>query len=231
MTKILKRNADIREYKITLEQRLEQIKENIDNPDFDLEGFNNRLEEFANWMRPDLDELVKSELLEELEKQVDYAKDNEEFEVMDSYSFGQKVFDDHVNDLSLYQGYYMYTLDNENALKGIEYHGGDLYRDVSDSVDEYFSDINTIPNESEKFAVYMNYGMASVFESYAKEIDMSDYKRGYQVDTDNITLGDVMAIHNAISKDLEVEPIYSKEDILKELDNDMDKDKDKDLDI
>lgn len=229
MTKILKRNADIREYKITLEQRLEQIKENIDNPDFDLEGFNNRLEEFANWMRPDLDELVKSELLEELEKQVDYAKDNEEFEIMDSYSFGQKVFDDHVNDLSLYQGYYMYTLDNENALKGIEYHGGDLYRDVSDSVDEYFSDINTIPNESEKFAVYMNYGMASVFESYAKEIDMSDYKRGYQVDTDNITLGDVMAIHNAISKDLEVEPIYSKEDILKELDNDMDKDKDLDI--
>lgn len=229
MTKILKRNADIRGYKITLEQRLEQIKENIDNPDFDLEGFNNRLEEFANWMRPDLDELVKSELLEELEKQVDYAKDNEEFEVMDSYSFGQKVFDDHVNDLSLYQGYYMYTLDNENALKGIEYHGGDLYRDVSDSVDEYFSDINTIPNESEKFAVYMNYGMASVFESYAKEIDMSDYKRGYQVDTDNITLGDVMAIHNAISKDLEVEPIYSKEDILKELDNDMDKDKDLDI--
>ena len=229
MTKILKRNADIREYKITLEQRLEQIKENIDNPDFDLEGFNNRLEEFANWMRPDLDELVKSELLEELEKQVDYAKDNEEFEIMDSYSFGQKVFDDHVNDLSLYQGYYMYTLDNENALKGIEYHGGDLYRDVSDSVDEYFSDINTIPNESEKFAVYMNYGMASVFESYVKEIDMSDYKRGYQVDTDNITLGDVMAIHNAISKDLEVEPIYSKEDILKELDNDMDKDKDLDI--
>lgn len=229
MTKILKRNADIREYKITLEQRLEQIKENIDNPDFDLEGFNNRLEEFANWMRPDLDELVKSELLEELEKQVDYAKDNEEFEVMDSYSFGQKVFDDHVNDLSLYQGYYMYTLDNENALKGIDYHGGDLYRDVSDSVDEYFSDINTIPNESEKFAVYMNYGMASVFESYAKEIDMSDYKRGYQVDTDNITLGDVMAIHNAISKDLEVEPIYSKEDILKELDNDIDKDKDLDI--
>lgn len=229
MAKILKRNADIREYKITLEQRLEQIKENIDNPDFDLEGFNNRLEEFANWMRPDLDELVKSELLEELEKQVDYAKDNEEFEVMDSYSFGQKVFDDHVNDLSLYQGYYMYTLDNENALKGIEYHGGDLYRDVSDSVDEYFSDINTIPNESEKFAVYMNYGMASVFESYAKEIDMSDYKRGYQVDTDNITLGDVMAIHNAISKDLEVEPIYSKENIIKELDNDMDKDKDLDI--
>lgn len=229
MAKILKRNADIREYKITLEQRLEQIKENIDNPDFDLEGLNNRLEEFANWMRPDLDELVKSELLEELEKQVDYAKDNEEFEVMDSYSFGQKVFDDHVNDLSLYQGYYMYTLDNENALKGIEYHGGDLYRDVSDSVDEYFSDINTIPNESEKFAVYMNYGMASVFESYAKEIDMSDYKRGYQVDTDNITLGDVMAIHNAISKDLEVEPIYSKEDILKELDNDMDEDKDLDI--
>lgn len=229
MTKILKRNADIREYKITLEQRLEKIKENIDNPDFNLEEFNNRLEEFANWMRPDLDELVKSELLEELEKQVDYAKDNEEFEVMDSYSFGQKVFDDHVNDLSLYQGYYMYTLDNENALKGIDYHGGDLYRDVSDSVDEYFSDINTMPNESEKFAVYMNYGMASVFESYAKEIDMSDYKRGYQVDTDNITLGDVMAIHNAISKDLEVEPIYSKEDILKELDNDMDKDKDLDI--
>lgn len=229
MAKILKRNADIREYKITLEQRLEQIKDNIDNPDFDLEGFNNRLEEFANWMRPDLDELVKTELLEELEKQVDYAKDNEEFEVMDSYSFGQKVFDDHVNDLSLYQGYYMYTLDNENALKGIEYHGGDLYRDVSDSVDEYFSDINTIPNESEKFAAYMESGMASVFESYAKEIDMSDYKRGYQVDTDNITLGDVMAIHNAISKDLEVEPIYSKEDILKELDNDMDKDKDLDI--
>lgn len=229
MAKILKRNADIREYKITLEQRLNQIKENIDNPDFDLEGFNNRLEEFANWMRPSFDELVKTELLSELEKQVDYAKDNEEFEVMDSYSFGQKVFEDHVRDLSLYQGYYMYTLDNENALKGIEYHGGDLYADVSDSVDEYFSDTAKPLNDSEKFAAYMEYGIASVFDSYAKEIDMSDYKRGYQVDTDNITLGDVMAIHNAISKDLETEPIYSKEDILKELDNDMDEDKDLDM--
>ena len=84
-------------------------------------------------------------------------------------------------------------------------------------------------NDSEKFAAYMEYGMASVFDSYAKEIDMSDYKRGYQVDTDNITLGDVMAIHNAISKDLEVEPIYSKDDILKELDNNMDEDKDLDI--
>lgn len=78
MSTILRRNADIRDYKMRLESMLNEVNENINNPDYNLESLNNRFEEFANIMRPSLDELVKTELLSELEKQVDYAKDNEE---------------------------------------------------------------------------------------------------------------------------------------------------------
>ncbi len=229
MSTILRRNADIRDYKTRLESMLNEVNENINNPDYNLESLNNRFEEFANIMRPSLAELVKTELLSELEKQVDYAKDNEEFEEMDSYSFGQKIFQDHVEDLSLYQGYYTYTVDNENALKGIEYNGGELYESVSESVEDYFNDINKMPNETEKFAAYMEYGITDVFVDYAKYVDMSEYAENYDIDFDNITLADVMAIHNAISDELNIERKYSKEDILKELDNDMNEDKDLDM--
>ena len=230
MAKILRRNADIKDYKMRLESMLKDVNDNIDTPDYNLEILNNRFEEFANIMRPSLDELVKTELLEELEKQVDYAKENEEFEEMDSYSFGQKIFQDHVEDLSLYQGYYTYTVDNENALKGITYHGGELYNRVSELAEDYFTDINKIPNETEKFAAYMDYAIAEVFTDYAKEVDMSEYDDNYEIDEDNITLADVMAIHNAISDELGEERTYNKEDILQELNKDN-KDLDEDIDI
>lgn len=223
MAIILKRNAELRDYKIKLENMLNDVNESINNPDYtyyELESLNNSFEEFANIMRPSLDELVKSELLVELEKQVDYAKDNEEFEEMDSYSFGQKIFQDHVKGLSLYEGYYLNTADNENALSGIEYNGGYLYENVYDSVEDYFNDINKIPNESEKFAAYMQYAIPEVLTDYVKEVDMSEYDDNYEIDVDNITLADVMVIHNAISDEFGEERIYSKEEILKELNKD-----------
>ena len=223
MAIILKRNAEIRDYKIKLENMLNDVNESINNPDYtyyELESLNNSFEEFANIMRPSLDELVKTELLTELEKQVDYAKDNEEFEEMDSYSFGQKIFQDHVKGLSLYEGYYLHTADNENALSGIEYNGGYLYENVYDSVKDYFNDINKIPNESEKFAAYMQYAIPEVLTDYVKEVDMSEYDDNYEIDVDNITLADVMVIHNAISDEFGEERIYSKEEILKELNKD-----------
>lgn len=233
MAIILKRNAEIRDYKIKLENMLNDVNESINNPDYtyyELESLNNSFEEFANIMRPSLDELVKSELLQELEKQVDYANDNENFEEMDSYSFGQKIYQDHVEGLSLYEGYYMHTTDNENALKGVEYNGGYLYENVYDSVEDYFNDINKIPNKSEKFAAYMKYAIPEVLTDYAKEVDMSEYDDNYEIDVDNITLADVMVIHNAISDEFGEERIYSKKEILKELNKD-DMDLKNDIDI
>ena len=75
----------------------------------------------------------------------------------------------------------------------------------------------------------MEYGITDVFVDYAKYVDMSEYAENYDIDFDNITLADVMGIHNAISDELGVERTYSKEDILKELDNKMDEDKDLDI--
>lgn len=233
MAIILKRNAEIRDYKIKLENMLNDVNESINNPDYtyyELESLNNSFEEFANIMRPSLDELVKSELLVELEKQVDYAKSNEEFEEMDSYSFGQKIFQDHVEVLSLYEGYYTHATDNENALKGVEYHGGDLYEYVSKEAKEDFKNLNKIPNESEKFAAYMQYAIPEVFTEYAKDVASLEYDENYFIDVDNITLADVMVIHNAISDELGEERIYSKEEILKELKKD-DMDLENDIDI
>lgn len=217
MSTILRRNADIRDYKMRLESMLNEVNENINNPDYNLESLNNRFEEFANIMRPSLDELVKTELLSELEKQVDYAKDNEKFEEMDSYSFGQKVFNDHVEDLSLYQGYYTYTVDNENALKIIEHNGGKLYDELLIPVDIHFKGIYEETNTSEKFMLYMKFGITETLTNYFKEIDMSTYNiNNYKINGDNILLGDMMIFHNAISDNLGVERIYSKNDVLKE---------------
>lgn len=223
MAIILKRNAEIRDYKIQLENMLNDVNENIDNPDYtyyELESLNNKFEEFANIMRPSLNELVKTELLQELENQVDYANRTGVFEEMDSYSFGEKIFQDHVKVLSLYERYYIHAIDNENALKGVEYHGGDLYKYVSEAAKKNFENLNKIPNESEKFAAYMKYAIPDVLTDYAKEVDMSEYDDNYEIDVNNITLADVMAIHNAISDELGEERIYSKEEILKELNKD-----------
>ena len=243
MAIILKRNAEIRDYKIQLENMLNDVNENINNPDYtyyELESLNNSFEKFANIMRPSLNELVKTELLQELENQVDYANKNEEFEEMDSYSFGQKIFQDrvdgekifqdHVKGLSLYEGYYIHTTDNENALKGVEYHGGDLYEYVSEAAKEDFENLNKIPNESEKFAAYRQYAIPEVFTEYAKDVESSEYDENYFIDVDNITLADVMVIHNAISDELGEERIYSKEEILKELKKD-DMDLENDIDM
>ena len=66
----------------------------------------------------------------------------------------------------------------------------------------------------------MQYAIPEVLTDYVKEVDMSEYDDNYEIDVDNITLADVMVIHNAISDEFGEERIYSKEEILKELNKD-----------
>lgn len=65
--------------------------------------------------------------------------------------------------------------------------------------------------------LYMRFGITETLTNYLKEIDMSTYNiSNYEINTDNISLGDMMVFHNAISDNLDVERIYSKNDVLKE---------------
>lgn len=65
--------------------------------------------------------------------------------------------------------------------------------------------------------LYMRFGITEILTNYLKEIDMSTYNiSNYEINTDNISLGDMMVFHNAISDNLDVERIYSKNDVLKE---------------
>lgn len=164
-----------------------------------------------------LEELAQNELLIGLKEQIDYIKEFGNSEPIDIYELCDKVFDKYLENLTHTEGYDTFVENNENSLKIIERNGGKLYNELSIPVDVNFKGIYEETNTSEKFMLYMKFGITETFTNYFKEIDMSTYNiNNYEINADNISLGDMMVFHNAISDNLDIERIYSKNDVLKE---------------
>lgn len=164
-----------------------------------------------------LEELAQNELLIVLKEQIDYIKEFGNFEIIDIYELFDKVFDKYLENLTHTEGYDTFVENNENSLKIIERNGGKLYDELLIPVDIHFKGIYEETNTSEKFMLYMRFGITETLTNYLKEIDMSTYNiSNYEINTDNISLGGMMVFNNAISDNLDVERIYSKNDVLKE---------------
>lgn len=164
-----------------------------------------------------LEELAQNELLIGLKEQIDYIKEFGKSETIDFYELCDKVFDKYLENLTYTEGYDTFVENNENSLKIIERNGGNLYDELLIPVDVHFKGIYDETNTSEKFMLYMKFGITETLSNYVKEIDISTYNiNRYEINADNILLGDMMIFHNAISDNLGVERIYSKNDVLKE---------------
>lgn len=191
----------------------------------DLSRINDDIVEIGMMNRPDLEELVKRELLELIPSQLEneFSQIHQclisENDTAAWYEIADMIYVQHLQDNSLSWGYFTWTAHNEKALTAIRWHKCDYYNAVYDEVldDAKYNADNW--DESFEFGAYMKRGFAKFFEDYASnfQCDLDELKEGYEIDVEALSLGDVMFIHNKLSEELKVEKKYSDEEILENL--------------
>lgn len=205
-----------------LMDRLESAKED------EISRVNDDIVEMGMMNMPDLEELVKRELLELIPEQIE-----NEFSMIHQclisegdtaawYDVADSIYDQHLADKSLAYGYFTWNANNEKALMAIRWHKCEYWNAVYDEVmdDAKYNSENW--DESFEFGAYMKRGFAKFFEDYASNFkcDLDELKEGYEIDVEALSLGDVMFIHNKLSEELESEKKYSNEEILENLKED-----------
>lgn len=231
-----------------LQSWLESRKEDVaQGREVNLEEFNDKFIEMGMENRPNLEELAKSELLNELSEQIEneYSFLNKSLEngnEIGAYDFAYSVFEEHQEKESLMDGYgyYMYTVDNERALEAIQYHDDDLYEAIVDRFEEYKAEAvernGKALTMSQEFAIVMQTAFAEVItekiENIKDEIsyDLEEVNENfdeleYEIDPDNLKLGDVKYLYNKIAEDIDEEPLYSKEEIVNDILKEINKEK------
>lgn len=202
-----------------LMKRLESAKED------ELSGVNDDIVEMGMMNRPDLEELVKRELLELIPEQIE-----NEFSMIHQclisegdtaawYDVADSIYDQHLADKSLAYGYFTWNANNEKALMAIRWHKCEYWNAVYDEVmdDAKYNSENW--DENFEFGAYMRRGFAKFLEDYASKFqcDLDELKEGYEMDVEALSLGDIMFIHNKLSEELKAEKKYSNEEILENL--------------
>lgn len=223
MSKILKDDVTIDNFKSKVEAILDRLDVYKDKPDFNLEVLNNELERIALSNRPSLDELIKRDMLEELSYQIDDPQSSfnhsseEKFKTSD---ISDMMFSDKMEKGSKTH-YYMMDVDNENALTGIKYQQGDTFDKVYDRVAEsmrYFpEDVEITPQV--EFTQYMKYGYDELFDTLAldNEFEFSHVLEDYTIDRGNINRGDLKIIYNNLAEELGHDEYYPESEIVDDI--------------
>ena len=195
--------------------------------------------------RPSLDEIAKTEILNEISYQISeeyssFNKTKENGNEISAYDFGLALYSDHLSNESLVGGYYMWNIDNERALEAVKHHDDNLYESVLYDVTESLSEAQNYQNrpltDSEEFGIIMEKAFTEVITSKVEEInsefdfaELDENLEDYEIDTDNLKLGDVKLIYNNIAEELGEELVYSNEEIAKDILNELKKNKEKDI--
>lgn len=191
----------------------------------DLSRINDEIVEVGMNSRPNLEELVKRELLELIPSQLEneFSQIHQclisENDTAPWYDIADSIYEQHLQDNSLAYGYFTWNANNEKALTAIRWHKCDYYNAVYDEVldDAKYNADNW--DENFEFGAYMRRGFAKFFEDYASnfQCDLDELKEGYEIDVEALSLGDIMFIHNKLSEELKSEKKYSDEEILENL--------------
>ena len=209
-----------------MKRKLEALIERLENiKDDELSIINDDIVKMGMRNRPDLEELVKRELLELIPDQLEneYSQIHQclisENDTAAWYDIADMIYGQHLADDSLGYGYFTWNSNNENALMSIRWHKCDYYNAVCDEVMEDAKYNSENWDESFEFGAYMAREFAKFFEDYASSLqyDLEELKEGYEIDASALSLGDIMFIHNKLSEELNVEKKYSDEDIIKNL--------------
>ena len=220
-----------------LKRKLEVLIDRLENTkDNEISRVNDDIIEMGMRNRPDLEELVKRELLELIPTQIEneFSQIHQclisENDTASWYEIADMIYEQHLSDNSLSYGYFTWNANNEKALMAIRWHKDEYYNAVCEAVlndAKYYSDKW---NETFEFGAWMRHGFSKFFEDYASnfQCDLDELKEGYctegevgrhdyEIDVEALSLGDVMFIHNKLSEELKVEKKYSNEEIIENL--------------
>ena len=227
-----------------IDSRKEDLKE---GREINLEELNDKFIEMGMNNRPSLDEIAKTEILNEISYQIEEENSTinnilEENDELSAYDFGLTLYSDHLSNESLVGGYYMWNIDNERALEAVKHHDDNLYESVLYDVTESLSEAQNYQNrpltDSEEFGIIMEKAFTEVITSKVEEInsefdftELDENLEDYQIDSDNLKLGDIKLIYNNIAEEIGEEPIYSNEEIVKNILNEVEKNKEKEEEV
>ena len=236
----------------TIEKELESFLKNVKNykkeqkegKEIDLERINDMFIETGMKNRPSLEELSKKEFLVELEYQINdefsYFNERDKKYELSAQDFSDDMYNEHLRNESLPFGYYTWNLDNERALESIIWHNDDYQADIIDYVEEekgyYLENTKNTMTQSQEFGVYMNRAFNKIIEEKIEEInsefnfaELNEKLENYEINIDNLNVGDLKTIYNNLALELGEETIYSNEEIAKDILNEIKKDKEKDV--
>lgn len=249
MATILKKDVTLE----SIEEQIKRLQSFVDSRkkdleegrEINLEEINDKFIEMGMNNRPSLDEIAKTEILNEISYQIDeeyssYNQTREKGNEISAYDFGLALYSDHLSNESLVGGYYMWNIDNERALEAVKHHDDNLYESVLYDVTESLSEAQNYQNrpltDSEEFGIIMEKAFTEVITSKVEEInsefnfaELNENLEDYEIDTDNLKLGDVKLIYNNIAEEIGEEPIYSNEEIAKDILNEIEKNKEKEV--
>ena len=248
MATILKKDVTLE----SIEEQIKRLQSFVDSRkkdleegrEINLEEINDKFIEMGMNNRPSLDEIAKTEILNEISYQIDeeyssYNQTREKGNEISAYDFGLALYSDHLSNESLVGGYYMWNIDNERALEAVKHHDDNLYESVLYDVTESLSEAQNYQNrpltDSEEFGIIMEKAFTEVITSKVEEInsefdfsELDEKLEDYEIDTDNLKLGDVKLIYNNIAEEIGEELVYSNEEIAKDILNELEKNKEKD---
>lgn len=220
-----------------MKRKLEVLMERLENTKEDeISRINDDIVEIGMMNRPDLEELVKRELLELIPTQIE-----NEFSMIHQcliseddtapwYDVADSIYEQHLADNSLAYGYFTWNANNEKALMAIRWHKCEYWNAVYDEVMDDAKYNSESWDESFEFGAYMRRGFAKFLEDYASKFhcELDELKKDhctagevgqqdYEIDIEALSLGDIMFIHNKLSEELKAEKKYSDKEILENL--------------
>lgn len=209
-----------------LKRKLEALMERLESAKEDeISRINDDIVELGIQNRPDLEELVKRELLELIPEQIEneFSKIHQclisEDDTAPWYDIADSIYDQHLQDNSLSYGYFTWNANNEKALMAIRWHKCEYYNYVYEAVlndAKFYSDEW---DENFELGAWMRHGFSKFFEDYASKFqcELDELKKGHEIDIEALSLGDIMFIHNKLSEELKAEKKYSDKEILENL--------------
>ena len=208
MTTILKKEVTLE----SIEEQIKRLQSFVDSRkkdleegrEINLEELNDKFIEMGMNNRPSLDEIAKTEILNEISYQISeeyssFNKTKENGNEISAYDFGLALYSDHLSNESLVGGYYMWNIDNERALEAVKHHDDNLYESVLYDVTESLSEAQNYQNrpltDSEEFGIIMEKAFTEVITSKVEEInsefdfsELDEKLEDYEIDTDNLKL-------------------------------------------
>lgn len=221
--------------KVTSESIKEQIKKIqsfLDSKEIDLEKINDMFIEIGLENRPSLEEFTKKEILEEISYQIEEKNSSSGYNQLklkgyevNTWFLAMEISSD------FYQKERFDVVEVEKILNGIKYHDDEFYKKIIYDVNESLLEEQ---DKTEEFRIITQKSTVEIIDSTFKKLkysikELDDKLKDYEIDTDDLKLGDIKFIYNNLATELGEEPKYTKDEIVKDILNEIQKNKEKEI--